>query len=123
MTNVIQLNRYRRKERQAYLAQNGSRLEAFVDKFVRTHLSIDLQMLTEALRAQQLVQEDTAWDHHDFRDLLESALSDAIGDLLSEELRKEHWYDPRKISKDEIVDRLVTYLVLGELSASGFGRR
>jgi len=143
MDNVVLLNRYRHKQKKAWLAKHGSRLDRFIEQFIHANFNVDFQLVSDAYQhertSQQLnlacdgtfdrannvsesycadtssyVMSDLAWDYHDLRDVLETAITDAFGDVLWQELEKQYWYDSRCFSRDEVLDRLLTRFILGE---------
>lgn len=143
MENVILLNRYRHKQKKAWLAKHGPRLDRFIDLFIHSNFNVDFQLVSDAYQHERnhrqlslacdgtfdnvlgsgegypaegagYVMSDLAWDYHDLRDVLETAITDAFGDVLWQELEKQYWYDSKCFSRDEVLDRLLTRFILGE---------
>jgi hypothetical protein len=132
MENVILLNRYRHKQKKAWLAKHGPRLDRFIDLFIHANFNVDFQLVSDAYQHERqsgqlsrtgdevqyewscVTGNDLAWDYHDLREVLETAITEAFGEVLWQELAKQYWYDSRCFSRDEVLDRLLTRFILGE---------
>lgn len=118
MENVVFLNRYRKKQKTEWLAKHGIRLDRFIENFITANFNVDFRLVTETYQQLQECQaggfgNDVAWDYHDLREILESAVIEAFGPVLWQELELQYWYDARMFSKDEVVDRLLTRFIMG----------
>lgn len=123
MENVILLNRYRHKQKKAWLSKHGPRLDRFIDFFINSNFNVDFKLVSDVYQHDlktergmhiEGVASDLAWDYHDLREVLETAIADAFGEVLWQELEKQYWYDRRCFSRDEVLDRLLTRFILGE---------
>lgn len=112
MGKVIKLASYRKSCRKDYLAKHGTRLDLFLEKFIRQYIDIDYQQV--AYEYQQAQGETSAaWDYISFRDVLEEAFDEAFGNLLYKSLRGQHWFDERLISRGEIIERCLSRYIMG----------
>lgn len=111
MSNLIKMSDFRSRNRKEFLTKHGARLDSFVERFVSVNIDFDFRQLAQDYQQNGTVNE-AAWDYVHFREILSEALERAFGDLLYRMLREQTWFDPRLISKEEIIDRcLVTYIL------------
>ena len=122
MENVILLNRYRHKQKKAWLSKHGPRLDHFIDSFIHQNFNVDFKLVSDTyFQDRQIAMcgdssitvNELAWDYHDLREVLETAIADAFGEILWQDLSKQYWYDSRCFSRDEVLDRLLTRFILG----------
>ena len=112
MRSVINLATYRRKSRKAYLAKHGSRIDRFVERFVRSHIDVDFRHLAEDYQAGRFGADQASWDYVHFREILAEALDEVFGKTLYRLLLAEPWFDNRLITQDEIIERCLSTYVL-----------
>lgn len=112
MSNVISLSEYRQRHRGQFLRKHKLRLERFISRFVQTHIDVDFQEIARGYQAACALSE-AAWDYVQFREVLSEALEESIGNSLVQALQREHWFDPRLITKDEIIERTLSIYIMG----------
>ena len=116
MGQVLQLDVYRRKARQAYLAKYAGRIDRLIESFVKLHVDVDFRQLADDFQSGRYGQQQASWDYVEFREVLAEALDEVFGKAMYEMLRSQHWFDGSVISKEEIVDRCLSTFVLAGCS-------
>ena len=118
MSKVINLATYRGKSRKAYLAKHGTRIDRFVDKFVRLNVDVDFRQLTLDYQACRFGTAEGSWDYIHFREVLAEAMDEAFGAVLYRQLLAQPWFNNRLITQEEVIDRcLSSYVMSGSESA------
>ncbi len=118
MSGVTNLAQYRQQRRTLYLKSHSHLLEKFFAGFVSRHFKETYSILTAQYMSCKVLQNEMAWDYHDFRDSLREAIGDVYGDLIWAEIRNTYWFDHKLMSRDEVVDRCTTYFILCETLAA-----
>jgi len=114
MKSVVDIKKFRHRQRKAWLAKHRVRLDRFIAHFVDLHFQDDFARITELWQDECRNHADFAWDYHDFREMLVEAITETFGDLLWNELQKQFWFDSRWLSRDEVMERCTTTFVLGQ---------
>lgn len=118
MSEVTNLSRYRQQRRTLYLKSHSHHLEKFFASFVARYFKETYDIISSQYMSCKVSQNEMAWDYHDFRDSLKEAIADVYGDLIWSEISKLYWFDPRLISRDEVMDRCTTYFILAETAVA-----
>ncbi len=105
MSQLIQLNSYRRRRRQSYLARHGSRIDHIIQKFIQNHVDFTFRELSRMYQADLASVSEEAWDYVDFREVLGEVLDHVIGEALYGLLKSQYWFDRCLISQEEVMDR------------------
>jgi hypothetical protein len=115
---VIKLNEYKKGRRKDYLDRHQSRLDGFIHRFVESNFFFDFDQIASNYVSYQAQNNEESWDYQDLRELLREAIHETLSQRLMEELNKLSWFDAKFCSMDELTDRCVTYLVLGQSRAA-----
>jgi hypothetical protein len=115
MGNVINLANYKSNCRKSYLAKHRSRLDLFVARFVSSNIDVDFRTLAAEYQDRHGGYQE-AWDYVDFRELLEEAFEQAFSAVLSEELKKQRWFDGRHVTHAEVLDRCLSAYIIEQCS-------
>jgi hypothetical protein len=121
MSNVVHLAAFRRKTRKVFLGKHGARLDRFIQRFISAHIDVDFRQIQDDYQ-EVCARSGTSWDYMRFREVLMEALDEVFGKTLYEQLVREHWFDSKLITKDEIVERCLRAYVMGSDAAILFGK-
>jgi len=121
MGKVVYIKDYRRGLRRQYLAKNQARIDKFIARFITLNFPIDFQELSYRYLDIQRQNDAITWDYIDLRDILHDAIELAYGDELQEALAKEFWYRDNYLSFDEVLDRCLSYYILGQSKTAEAG--
>jgi hypothetical protein len=112
--NVISLIAYRRNSRKAYFAKHSNTIDTFLRNFIATNFDFDFRKITDAYQGQVGGDSSMAWDYVDFREVLREAMQQVFGKFLVKEMRCQHWFDPKFISDEQIIDRCLSTFILDQ---------
>ncbi len=113
MGQVVNLARYRSLKKRSYIKKYEAQLTKFVGNFIYCNVRSSFDSVSRYYIANKQREQAEAWDYYDFRETLKDAIDEVFGRELWEECRKFYWFDARYISRDELIDRFVSQLVLG----------
>ena len=116
--DIVNLNEYRKLKRKLYLERYEGQLNAFIDGFVGQHFACSFDLLREQYLQHKASQNELSWDYQDFRETLKAGVFEAFGDQIWAEIKQTYWFDPVWLSKDEVVEKLVSHFVLGTTIAA-----
>jgi hypothetical protein len=114
MGKVIKLSDYKKGRRKDYLDQYQKRLDGFIHRFVETNFLFDFHEIASNYVSYQAANNEETWDYQDLRELLREAIHESLSQRLLDELKKLSWFDSKFCSIDELTDRCVSYVVLGQ---------
>lgn len=112
MSNVIDLQQYRKQRKRQYIKSHEHQLERFFEAFVSRHFKETYPLLSDQYMACKVSQNEMAWDYHDFRDALKEAIAIVYGAQIWQELRTQSWFDPKHLSAEEVIDRCTSFFIL-----------
>jgi len=112
-TGVVDLRKYRHRQRKTWLAKYGVRLDRFVANFIALHFHDDFARVSAIYQTQCREEAQLCWDYHDLRETLEEAIATTFGDQIYGELQRQFWFDERIVSRDEVMERVTSSFVLG----------
>ena len=119
MAKIIDISEFRHKKRKNYMSKIETRLDEFLCQFIESHLKVDFIAITERYQADMLAQSEMAWDYQDLRDSVGEAIDMTYGEEIYLQLRQQYWFDAKLISKDAVLERVLSTFVLGsELAAT-----
>lgn len=118
MGTVISLDSYRTSKRRLYMERHGTRLQKFIEAFVLLNFKTSFAAISQDYLAQRVHNNEEAWDYYDFRDLIRDGIMEVFGDQVWNEIRRCHWFDPQWISKEEVIDKLVSFFILGKTNVA-----
>jgi hypothetical protein len=111
---VICLGAYRNKARRKYYHQHRARMEAFIEHFICQNVTTEFYQFLETYLNYQVSNDEKSWDYQDLREMVKDALIEFFATILKQEIRKERWYDPKFLSIEELAERCVTFMILGQ---------
>jgi hypothetical protein len=114
MGKVIKLNDYKKGRRRDYLDLYQKRLDGFIHRFVENNFLFDFRQIASNYVSCQAANNEESWDYQDLRELLREAIHESLSQRLLEELKKLSWFDSKFCSIDELTERCVSYVVLGQ---------
>ncbi len=118
MGTLISLDQYRSHQKRLYMERYGARLEKFIEAFVLQNFKTSFALVNQHYLTQRVNDNEEAWDYYDFRDLLKEGIAVAFGDQVWDEVRNFHWFDSQWLSRDEVIDKVVTVFILGKTGAA-----
>lgn len=113
MGQVVSLARYRSTKKRSYMKKYEAQLAKFVGNFIYSNVRASFDSVSRYYMAHKQREEAVAWDYYDFRETLKDAVDEVFGQELWTECCRLYWFDPRYISRDDLIDRFVSQLVLG----------
>lgn len=113
MGELINLKGYRTQKKRSYNKKYELHISKFVSRFIDRHVLSDLETLQNAYLAGRSSEQAQAWDYYDFREALREAIDLVYGQQLWDECRQNYWCDARYLSRDELLERFVSQIVLG----------
>ena len=113
MTQVIQLNLFRKKKKQQFFEKNKSLLDDFIRGYIASQGLLSYEVFQRSYLENCHYQNEQAWDYLDFRDTLSDAISEVIGEQIWKEVQGQSWFKPQFLSKDEVMDRLISIYIIG----------
>ncbi len=114
MGKVIQLDRYKGLRRREYLKRYDAQISKFIQSFLKQNLRVSFEALSYHFISVQQEEQIAAWDYVDFRDTMRDGFHEAFGEQILRECKKEYWFDQRFISDDELIERCVSQVILGQ---------
>lgn len=114
MGKVIQLDRYKGLRRREYLKRYDTQISKFIDFFLAQNLRVSFEALSYHFISIQQHEQLAAWDYVDFRDTLRDGFHEAFGQQILRECKSQYWYDERFITDDELIERCVSQVILGQ---------
>ena len=75
------------------------------------NLDVDFEQLALDYQAGRFGGE-SSWDYIHFRELLAEAMDEAFGTVLYQMLQKQHWFDSRLVSQEQVIDRCLSSFVM-----------
>ena len=121
MGQLIELAKYRTSKRRAYLKRYEAQLSKFISQFLDGHLRYSLEEIHYHSMSVRAQEQSEAWDYVDFRENLKEAFHEAFGQQLWAECQRYYWFDVRFLTKDDLIDRCISTMILGrDASVRGF---
>lgn len=114
MGELIDLKGYRTQKKRSYNKKYELHISKFVSRFIASHVPSDLETLQNTYLAGRCSEQTQAWDYTDFRETLKEAIDLVFGQQLWDECQRNYWCDARYLSRDELLERFVSQLVLGK---------
>ena len=112
MSNVIQLNRYRREQHKAWWNKNKHRIDEIIREKFEGQWSMDFCHLLHTCQPDQSLALPS-WDYLDMRDIIFEAIhDDGVIDEIMSVIQSQRWYEARWISRDRVVERCLSLYVL-----------
>jgi len=113
MGNVIQLNQVRKAKKADFLKKHRQRIDAFIHSFLEKNVAFDFNQIAASYQDVQAANFSESWDYQDFRELLRDAIWGQISVTIMEEMKKQHWFDPRYCSAETVSEKCLSFLILG----------
>lgn len=113
MGQVVNLARYRYAKKRSYMKKYDTHLNKFVGNFIYSNVRASFDSVSRYYMANKQREQAEAWDYYDFRETLKDAVDEVFGGELWAECRSLYWFDARYICRDDLIDRVVSQLVLG----------
>lgn len=118
MGKIIELSKFKQDRKTAFLKSHEMRLEQFFEGFLNRHFQESFHIISEQYLAFRVNANEMDWDYHDFRDALKDAIAIVYGEQIWLEANATRWFNPKLISKDEVIDRCTSYFILRETRAA-----
>ncbi len=116
---IVDLKEFKKQQKKDYLNEVEAKLDKFINAFIDEQFKFDFIEIYENYKTMQIEQCKLSWDYIDLRDVVSEAIEKVYGEALYEELKNQHWFDSSIIKKDYILDRCVSFFILGsELAAT-----
>ena len=115
MENVLKLANYRAKRQKAWLAKNKLRLFSFLYEYISHHIGMNFLEAFTSYQNLQLKNQQEAWDYVDLRELLHEGLAGQFCELLYQDLRKEWWFEPKFLSREEALEHCLSLYIMDSL--------
>ncbi len=113
MGKLIVLAHYRSNKKKTYTKKYETHITKFVNRFIHHHVLCSFETISHYYITNRQHEQEEAWDYCDFRDILKDAMDEVFGDQIWEECQRHYWFDARYLTKDELIDRFISQLVLG----------
>jgi hypothetical protein len=113
MGKLIVLANYRIDKKKCYMKKYETHISKFVNRFINHHVLYSFETISQTYISHRQQDQEEAWDYCDFRDILKDAMDEVFGEQIWDECQKHYWFDSRYITKDELIDRFISQLVLG----------
>jgi len=113
MGKVIDLAGYRTLKKRSYLKKYDAHIQKFVSHFIYRNVRCSFESMSHSYIVAKQREHAVAWDYCDFRDTLREAMEEVFGQQIWEECNRHYWFDARYLSRDEIIERFVSQMVLG----------
>lgn len=114
MGKIINIVAYRQERKKTFLAKHKFQIDEYIQLFSIRHSQISYDFFRYHYLNNKHQQNEMAWDYMEFRETLTEAVSETLGTKLWEEVQRQSWYRTGCLSYDEIVDRLICHIVMGE---------
>lgn len=116
MSQVVSIAGYRNRRKDAYLERFGKHLDRFLFHFVQRNFQMDFHGFTSIYQEQRRHQSEAAWDYLDLRDCLQDLIEEEFVPQLEQALASEWWYDARWLTRNEILERLLSIYIEGQIN-------
>jgi hypothetical protein len=114
MSKIVDFKKYRVKRKKSFIAQNEALLRQFIQGFVQRNFKSSFTLVNSQYLAQRALENETAWDYHDFRDDLKEAITKVYGQLIWDEIQTMPWFDKQWFTPEDIIEECISYYILGE---------
>lgn len=114
MGQVIELAKFKSMRRRAYLKRYDSHLTKFITRFLDHNLQYSFEAAQYHYMSVKAQANEEAWDYVDFRENLKEAFHEAFGKQIWAECQKLYWFDNRFITQDELMERVISRMILGK---------
>lgn len=112
MSTLVSLRDYRSKQRQAYMARHGTRINRIIERFVTLHVDVSLGEMQSLYMEGNRAAIPETWDYVHFREILAEVFDEVIGKTLYAALEGHYWFDRRMISREEVVERALRSYIM-----------
>ncbi len=113
MSQVFYLNAFRQKKKQQFLEKNKTFLDDYIRSYVAAHCFLSYEVFRHKYFEHCQSFNEMAWDYLDFRDILTEAISQVLGEQLWQDIQGQAWFNPQFLSRDEVLDRLISIYIIG----------
>ena len=114
MGQLIELGKYRKDRKRTYLKKYETHLMKFIAHFVHHNIRCSFDSLSHQYIASKQAEQALAWDYYDLRDSLKDALYEVFGEQIWLECKDCYWFDPRYLSKEDLVEVCIRQMILGD---------
>jgi len=114
MGAVIEMKKYRKRNRELFLRQHGEKLDRSIKTFMLGNMDLDFMGIAEQYLNEKASNNELAWDYLDLRDELREAIAQTFGPEILKELRSKGWFDAKLVTEDEIIDRCLSAFILND---------
>lgn len=110
---VICFQKFKNKRHKNWISSNESKINEVVRKHIFSSLQIDFECISDRYLSMQKNDYAESWDYLDLRDLISEYIEDTkVLDAIVSELKNKTWFDPRKISRQKILEMCLSVFIL-----------
>ena len=109
---IIDIRKYRRKRQNQFLKKYKKRIDLIIFNTLQKTMFIEISEYLDLIARMGSENEGYSWDYISFRDLVIESLDRQIGDQIYTNLKKKLWFDRRWFSRDQMLERAMSNLIL-----------
>ena len=113
MSRIVNLIEYKQKRKKLFLEKNKSFLDDYIRTFIYMNCGLSYDVFQQHYMNVKQQENEMAWDYMDFRDTLSEAVTEVVGTSLWEDIQRQQWFRPGLLSRDEVMDRMVSLFIIG----------
>ena len=110
---IISLIEFKQQKWLKYRKTHRKKIEQFLCHFVEQNFTINYSRLNQQYLDQIISENKFSWDYQDFRDELRDAIKSVFGDQIWHQINQVSWFNPKLVSKDELIEIAFSIFVLG----------
>lgn len=111
MGSLVNLRSYRNNKQKTWIEANQRNLNSFLSEFLTQRMGMTFSQVIESYQTLMHYQNQSSWDYVSFRDLLQEQMEASFCDELYLKLKKEHWFECKLISKEEVVEHCLSIYI------------
>ena len=112
MAEVIKLTTYRVMKQRNWVLKNKERFNLFVGDFIARSLDFNFWQALQSYQNLQHAHMEKSWDYTDLREHLHEWIEGPFVDFLYQELTLQWWFDPKLMTKDELLEQCLSLFIL-----------
>ena len=112
MENIIDIRKYRRKKQNQFLDKHKNRIDRIIFNALQKTMFVEIDKYLEFIARSQSETHSFSWDYISYRDIIIECLDRQIGDVIYSNLNKSIWFDKRWFTRDQMLERAMTNIVL-----------
>ncbi len=112
VNKIIDMRKYRRQRQHQFLKKHKVRIDRVIFDTLQQTMFFELDRYLDLISQKSSHSADFSWDYISFRELIIESLDRHIGDQVYSNLKKRLWFDKRWFSRDQMLERALSNLVL-----------